>query len=109
MTQQNKKRIIASFFLVILRKLNIALYRRSECMRTFWRWTVIFRGHFIRNIINMFKRIGIICLWVIRVSWHVLRIPIVVACWILGINWFDVQAKHWKKSKNLFYVGSCFS
>ena len=71
-------------------------------MRKFWRWTVIFRGHFVRNIINMFKRIGIICLWVIRVSWYILRIPIVVACWILGINWFDVQRNIGRKVRIYF-------
>lgn len=78
-------------------------------MKNLFGWTVIFRGGLIANLINMVKKLAMFVwgilkgLWVLftrhlpRLIWRICKWPIIVALWILGINWYELQMYIYRK------------
>lgn len=71
-------------------------------MRRHWRWTVIYRGHYFRNIINAFNRIMNFMIIFMAIIWDLSMLPITIALWILGVDWYEIQMKFYRKIKVLF-------
>lgn len=62
-------------------------------MRTFWRWTVIFRGNLYRNLTTGGKRLVKIIGMIFKIQWYVLRFLLRCIFFILGVDWIRVERR----------------
>ncbi len=62
-------------------------------MRTFWKWTVIFRGNLYRNLTTGGKRFVRIIGMIFRIQWYMLRFLLRSIFFILGVDWIRVERR----------------
>ncbi len=66
------------------------------------RWTVLFRGNIVRNLIDAFKVIWNIIVLIIKIPWYVFRWVMTITLWIFGIDWFRIERDVYRKVKAFF-------
>jgi hypothetical protein len=71
-------------------------------MRRLFRWTIIFRGNFKRNLVNAYRRIKIFILVILRLWWTMIRGLLRVIFFVLGLNWYEIEAKIQRKMRIYF-------
>lgn len=71
-------------------------------MRMLFGWTAIFRGNYVRNLKHMCKAIYKGFIFLIRLTWRLVEIPIRISLWILGVDWYTLQIKIYRKIRILF-------
>jgi len=70
--------------------------------RFFKRYTVLFRGNIVRNLIDAAKTIRDIVIIAIKVPWYIIRGILTFTLWIFGIDWIRIERNIYRKVRAYF-------